>query len=81
MKSHGSKQTATSHNLDKTPMSNTELLSQILSVPFDGKFATEMLALRAAAIADGMKMLNDEQLREYVEHHDADSQHILDVFV
>lgn len=50
----------------KKHISNADILAQILAVPFDEKFAAEMLALRAAAIAGGMKTLNDEQFREYI---------------
>ena len=57
-------------SLNKKHLSNADVLAQILAVPFDEKFAAEMQALRAAAIAGGMKTLNDEELTEYVLTHD-----------
>ena len=57
-------------SLSKKHLSNADVLAQILAVPFDEKFAAEMRALRAAAIAAGMKTLNDEELTEYVLAHD-----------
>ncbi len=55
--------------VSKKQYSDADMLAQILTVPFDEKFAAEMRALRAAAIAGGMKTLNDEQLRDYVDNH------------
>lgn len=54
----------------KEHVSNADILAQILAVPIDEKFAAEMRALRAAAIAGGMKTLNDAQFREYIDCRD-----------
>ena len=70
MKNQDLKKTNTTKVPSKKPVNNAEILAQILAVPFDEKFAAEMRALRAAAIAGGMKTLNDEELTEYVVAHD-----------
>ena len=70
MKSLELKKNAVVKGPSKKQASNADLLAQILAVPFDEKFAAEMRALRAAAIAGGIKTLNDEQLRGYIHCHD-----------
>ncbi len=70
MKNLDQKKSDAVKSLNKKHLSHADVLAQILAVPFDEKFAAEMRALRAAAIAGGMKMLNDEELTEYVLAHD-----------